>query len=193
MKPASIKTKLQMAALLIVGGFGLGAYQFYEFLTTERKTLQTNREIASQELERQRGELAKVKGFAENIQNVKQEFRELNLQLESVMEYLPKNNNLASLLRKMTMVAENSGVQIIGFKPATEEKAVGFYSESRIDLSLKGGFGQNLVFFDQLARLKRIVNIESIKMTFIAPAGQASSSGGALDTLVSLQTYRLTE
>ena len=192
MKTQTLKDKLKLAIFLVVGGFGLGAYLFYDFVTGERIELEKKNQAQVAELETLKSELSRVKSFAENIQNVKQEFRELNLQLESVLEYLPRTANFASLLRKMNMVADNSGVKIMGFKPGSEEKTDTFYSTARIELAIKGPFNQSLMFFDQLSRLKRIVNIESIKMT--GPGnGTPGANTGALDTLVSLQTYRLAE
>lgn len=192
-----MKNKVQTILTVIVLGFAYGLYDFYDYSVTEHPRLQQEEQAAEQRIATLEAESTKLQNFAKNIQAIKQEFRELNLQLEAVLEHMPRTFNLASLLRKLTMLAQNSGIEILIFKPKREAvKAEGngaqtFYETISVDFSIKGAFTQTLVFFDQLARLKRIVNVDSLKM---ATRREFRSSDAALaSTDVTIRTYRFTE
>jgi type IV pilus assembly protein PilO len=68
-------------------------------------------------------------------------------------------------------------------KPAAPEK---FYEEIPVKVQLTGGFHNTLSFFDQAARLPRIVNIEDIAMT---DAQEVKGRGRVLKTSCTMKTY----
>lgn len=190
-KKSLLSDKVRLAIILVVAGIGVGAYSFYDFYTGERQALDAVRQARQADLDKLKGELNRVKGFAENIQTIKQEFRELNLQLEAVLEYMPRSYNLAAFLRKINMLAQNSGIEIITFKPNKDEQREGFYSSTSLGISLKGTFTQTLVFFDQLSHLKRIVGFGGIRMA--GESGSGKSGPINLSTTLTLRTFRLAE
>ncbi len=186
--------RLSLAVLLVLAGVGYAAYEYYEFTTVDVPEMEAQRKAVETEFSARQNEYNRLKDFAINIENIKQELRELNLQLESALEHMPRNFNLSGLLRKLTMLAQNSGVELSAFRPSkSENKGEGsFYSTITIDFDLRGSFSQNLVFFDQVSRLKRIINIESLKMS----AKDVANSKGATvlaDTVGTIRTYRFTE
>ena len=188
-----MKNKIQIAAAIIVFGIAAGGYFLYDFMSGELVTLTRAKEAKEKELITLQTEYTQLQSFATNIQAIKQEFKELNVQLQAALEYMPRTFSLSSLLRKMTMVADNSGIEMLNFKPKTEETKDGpFYAGLEIDFNLKGTYAQTLVFFDQLSRLKRIVNIQSIR---VAVSSNSTSKYGATlaDSSVSIKTYRFTE
>jgi len=104
-----------------------------------------------------------LQSFVQNIENIKADLRALNVQLEQALEHMPRNFDLAGLLRTLSTLATNSGLEISSFKPGTEHKDdAEFYRSVSIDFAIKGTYTQTLTFFDQLSRLKRIVNIEKL-------------------------------
>lgn len=186
--------RISLALLLVLGGVGYAAYEYYEFTTVDVPELEAKHKAAESEFQAKQNEYNRLKDFAVNIENIKQELRELNLQLESALEHMPRNFNLSGLLRKLTMLAQNSGVELSSFRPSKQEsRGEGtFYSTITIDFDLRGSFSQNLVFFDQVSRLKRIINIESLRMN----AKDVANAKGATvlaDTVGSIRTYRFTE
>lgn len=68
-------------------------------------------------------------------------------------------------------------------KPAAPEK---FYEDIPVKVQLAGGFHNTLSFFDQAARLPRIVNIEDIAMT---DAQEVKGRGRVLKTSCTMKTY----
>lgn len=206
MKP---RNKTNMIIGVFVLGVAFGAYEFYDFWTTDFPRFRQEEANQEQVVVSLQAELTKLKSFAKNIQNIKQEFRELNLQLEAALEHMPRTFNLASLLRKLTMLAQNSGIEISVFRPrrelaqvspenpnpaanATEKQSSLFYESILVEFNLQGPFTQTMVFFDQLARLKRIVNIDSVRMSVKKEEG-AKISQTVSNTEVLVRTYRFTE
>lgn len=185
------KSKIKTA--LVVLGFGIvvGVYSLYDFVGGEQISLQSQVQQKEQQIGQLKGELERVRSFAQNIPAVKQAFREQSLQLESVLEFIPRNLELSGILRKLNMLAQNSGVEIISFKPQKDEQDLGFFKSTTIDLTLKGSFTQSLVFFDQVSKLKRVLNFETLKMTG-NPADKKTSTH-VLETVVKMKAYRLSE
>src|SRR5262249_43815023 len=117
----AVKNKMQVAAFVVLIGFGYAIYEFYDFSTTEVPKMENERLTKEKELGDRQNELKKLKDFANNIEVIKQELRELNLQLELALEHMPRTFNLSGLLRKLTMLAQNSGVELSSFRPKAQE------------------------------------------------------------------------
>lgn len=198
-----MKKNIQIGLFILLGGMGLAGYQLYTFQAEEVPKMEDARQKKNIALNAKVEELRNLQSFASNIENVKQELKELNLQFESLLEYMPRTFNLSGLLRKLTMLAKNSGVKMGTFRPSkSEEKGPeGFYAMTTIGFELKGSFAQTLVFLDQLSRLKRIVNVQTIKINYVtdsSAAGVAASStpgnGPVIaSTVASVKTYRFSE
>lgn len=196
------KNKLQIAIGIVSFGFLVGVYEFYDFWENTFPLLKAEQEAKETQVAGLENEVRKLQTFVQNVSVIKQEFRELNLQLEAALEHMPRTFNFASLLRKLTMLAENSGVSISSFRPKKETvqrrgdpgqtNEVNFYETIFVEFSLQGSFTQTMVFFDQLSRLKRIVNIESVKLTARRdPASKSFLSPMGAD--VTIKTYRFSE
>jgi type IV pilus assembly protein PilO len=198
-----LKSKYTIAAILIVLGVVYAVYQFYGFYNDELPKIQAKRIAAETELNNRENELRRLKNFAQNIESVKQELRELNLQLESALESMPRTFNLSGLLRKLSLLAQNSGVDLATFKPraptndtnptAAAAKEKNFYSTITIDFTMNGSFTQTLVFFDQMTRLKRIININSLKMRNSPVQGVNKAAVSNVFTEATIETYRFSE
>jgi type IV pilus assembly protein PilO len=192
-------SKLSIPILVILAGLAIAVYQFYTFYTQEVPKLQSKRISAENELTTKEADLRRLKNFAQNIEAVKQELRELNLQLESALESMPRTFNLSGLLRKLSLLAQNSGVDLASFKPrapsAMEAAAAdkNFYSTIVIDFTLNGSFTQTLVFFDQVTRLKRIINIDSLRMRNTPTQGAPKGAVSNIFTEATIETYRFSE
>lgn len=70
-------------------------------------------------------------------------------------------------------------------KPAEQEK---FYEDLPIKVQLIGGFHNTLSFFEQVARLPRIVNIEDITMA-MGDAKDVKGRGRVMKTTCTVKTY----
>jgi len=184
-----LKNKLLTAVVIVALGFIYGGYELYDFSMGEGQELDRSVANASQEVDRLKGDLVKVKSFAQNIPAVKQAFREQSLQLETVLDSIPRNLELSSLLRKLNLLALSSGVEIKAFQPDKNEADAGFFKSVGIEMSLRGGFLPTLVFFDQVSKMKRVMNFEEIKMSLAAAKKEGEPP--VLEPRVKVQAFRL--
>ena len=186
--------KIKMIALILFSGLLYGGFEFYNFYTDDMPKLAQERSTKERELASVEAELARFQSFVKNIESIKQELKELNLQLESALESMSRSLNFSGLLRNLNQLADNSGVEISGFKPRhSEEKEENkFFSTVYIDCQMKGSFTRMLVFFDQVSRLKRILNVDSIKMK-IPQEKNIKSSGMLAEVDLTLKAFRFSE
>ena len=187
--------KVKFIIVTLITGIAYGAYDFYIFQTEELPILQAKVVAKEQAVATAQTELSRLKTFAANIENVKQELNELNVQLEAALEHMPRAFNLSDLLRRLSLLAQNSGIEMYTFRPrkASDEKNTGsFYSTTTIEFDLKGTFTQTLLFLDQLSRLKRIVNVEHIRVRPNS-ANTLRSGGIVAETQARVRTYRFSE
>ncbi len=180
--------------VILLLGASYAGYIVYNFYSVDIPRMADEKQKIEAELAKKQGELKRLEDFAQNIETIKQELKELNVQLESALDYMPRSFNFASLLRKLTMLAQNSGLELSSFHPKKgEDKKNGtFYSTAAIEFDLKGTFTQTLVFFDQLSRLKRIVSVDSLKFKAVDNSGPHSGNV-MLITQAAVKTYRFTE
>jgi type IV pilus assembly protein PilO len=189
-----MKATIQLAIAIVAVGAGIFGYEIYDFQTNEVPKLEQESARLEAQITSKQKELRHLQEFVQNIDKIKQELHEINLQLESALEHMPRGFNLSELLRKLTLLAQNSGVELSSFRPkkTPEKKEGSFYATTQIDFELKGTFPQTLVFMDQLSRLKRIVNIETLELKTSDASAQRSGALVAATT-ATIKTYRFTE
>lgn len=105
----------------------------------------------------------------------REEVRQLELQLDRLLRILPARRNTPDLLRRVRALAEQGDFDLLRFTPKDlVEKD--FYSEYPISMSLQGDYHNLALFFEQVSRFPRIMNIDNLKI-------DALSGGDAVHTL----------
>ena len=108
---------------------------------------------------------------------------------------LPNKKEIPELLASIANAGRDAGVDFITFEPKPPErkppsaKPVApkkFYEEIPVKVQLTGSFHNTLSFFEQTARLPRIVTIEDIAMT---DAQEVRGRGRVLKTSCTMRTY----
>jgi type IV pilus assembly protein PilO len=191
-------SKFKLAGMLVLFGFAYAGYEFYGFTTEEVAALVRQRQGLESEFSAKQADYQRLRAFVQNIESIKGELRELSLQLKSALEYMPPDFKLSELLRRLTSLAQNSGVELVQFNPdAAEQKVEGaFYATTNIAFEIRGAFTQCLLFFDQISRLKRIINIASVNMDLGAANPEErneKNSATKITTSGTLVTFRFAE
>ena len=179
--------------MVLAAGIGYAVYDFYEFQIVPVAKAASEVKQSQTKIAELKSEVERVQRFAENIPAVKQAFREQSLQLDSVLESIPRTTDLTSLLRKFTLLAQNTGVELISFKPGEQEENSGFFKSTSVELNLRGAFIPTLVFFDQVSKLKRVVTVDVIRLNAIKNPVGTGAGPLVADTFVKLKTYRLAD
>ena len=153
--PLSKKLLILGAVWLII--IGLFYYFLYGGKLAEKNAL-------SAKLEGLKNNVAGKQRIASNLPKLKQEREDLNTQLEQALAALPNEKEIANLLQSISDAARAARLDILTFKPG-KETPKGFYAELTIDMKVEGGYGSLFSFFEKIAELPRIVNINGLTVT----------------------------
>lgn len=167
-KLAKLPKSYRLAVLPAIVVLVCAVYVYFLYLPTSRD-LET---VLDQQLQLQR-KLSEVRTVAGNEEAVKAEIAELERELDVALRQLPDSKELPVLLTDITSLGKNAGLEFKAFRPK-EESRRDFYAEVPIEIEFIGGFHDVAVFFDEVSRLPRIVNIGELDV--------AISSEGAIDT-----------
>lgn len=140
-------------ALLIVG-----LYAYLLFLPA-RQRLQT---VEAEELRLQR-ELSQVRAVVTNLDAFEREIADLERQFAAALRRLPDSKELPVLLTDISSIAKNAGLELKTFNPGSEERQ-DFYAEVPIQVEFSGRFHDIASFFDRIAKLPRIVNVQTLEV-----------------------------
>ncbi len=139
------------------------------------------------------------------------EIKELKAAFQTALLKLPNAKEIPGLLASVVQSGQRGGVNFLLFepvpppppkppeakpaapppaaakgqpaKPAEPEK---FYDEITVRVQLAGGFHNTLSFFEQVARIPRIINIEDINM---GDAQEVKGRGRVIKTSCTVKTY----
>jgi type IV pilus assembly protein PilO len=175
-KLGKVPRPYRMAMLPLVAVL-VGAVYTYALYLPKATELES---VRSEELQLQR-RLNEVRSVAENMGKFEEEIAALERKLKIALRQLPDSKELPVLLTDVNTLGKTSGLEIRAFRPNEEIKR-DFYAEVPIEIEFLGRFHDVATFFDQVARLPRIVNVaeldikiddESTLETVLKVSGQA--------------------
>jgi type IV pilus assembly protein PilO len=138
-------------ALAVVG---LYMVLFFGGNQTTLRGLQTRRAKVEQDIQ-------SARAVANNLESFKKKREELGEQLQAALEKLPESSDLPALLTNISTLGKKSGLEIQTFKQGKKIDR-GFYSEQQIELQFTGMYHDIALFFDRVASLSRIVNLNDL-------------------------------
>jgi len=143
----------------------------------------------SAELETRRAHLAKleteivrVQAIADKLPALQREVRALDVALRETTDAIPEEKDPQDVLRSLNEVASESALDIASFK-ANPIKAQAQYSEWPIQLGFEGGFHDLGRFFDQLAKMPRLISVSDLNIkTKTKPNGRGTVTATCVAT-----------
>ncbi len=169
-KVAKLPKSYRMAMLPTIVVLVCAVYVYFLYMPA-KSTLEG---IQDQQLQLQR-KLSEVRTVAGNEAAVKEEIAALERELEVALRQLPDSKELPVLLTDITSLGKNAGLEFRAFRPQDEMRR-DFYAEVPIEIEFIGDFHDVALFFDEISRLPRIVNIGELDV--------AISSENSLDTVL---------
>lgn len=141
---------------LVFGGF----WQFiYEDVRIKQSSL-------VEEIETLENKILSQQKIAKNLNKYKVEVKELDLKLAGVLRELPDKKEVEGFLRSISVLAVDTGLEVLEFTPSREKKNE-FFAQLPVKMKLEGNFHQLATFFDEVAHLPRIVNINAITINIL--------------------------
>jgi len=142
------------------------------------------------QLEQLEKKLETAKRNAKDLKNFQAKMKEAEEQFQMAMKKLPEKEEIPSLLTSISSSGKQVGLDFLLFEPKGEKKKE-FYAEIPVAMNIKGDYHNLALFFDQVARLSRIVNIENIQIT----RDKATKDGNGSDLITKCMavTYKFIE
>jgi type IV pilus assembly protein PilO len=139
-----------------------------------------------EELEEQQLKKSKM---AAQLEQLRQQVKELDAKLNEAIAQLPDQKEIPDLLSTVSSLGRESGLEILLFRQRPEVLQ-DFYAEVPVEMLMKGTYAQVTEFFSRVAKLDRIVNVKDISMKTPVIAGDRV----VIDTSDTAVTFRfLTE
>jgi type IV pilus assembly protein PilO len=150
--PRAYRLALLPAVAILVGGL----YGYFVYLPKASQV----EGLRSEQLQLQR-RLSEVRAVAENVGKFEEEIAALERKLKIALRQLPDSKELPVLLTDVNTLGKTSGLEIKAFRPQPEIRR-DFYAEVPIEIEFVGRFHDIATFFDQVAQLPRIVNVNKL-------------------------------
>jgi type IV pilus assembly protein PilO len=110
-------------------------------------------------------EIADSEVKVRKLDTLKAENRRLKESLAELKEQLPEEKEISVLLKQISDLGLQSGLNILLWKPKKREHDPrGLYIKIPVEVTVVGGYHDLGVFFSHISRIKRIVNLSDIKI-----------------------------
>jgi type IV pilus assembly protein PilO len=178
--PLEPKFKVILAGVLLIVPAVIFYFAFFspnlkklEGLNSQKVTMETK--------------LREVKKKAQNEERFQKELDETIAVFEKTSTLLPKEQEIPQLLKDISALGSNAGLDFLAFKPG-QDIPKDFYAEIPVNINVNGPYHNLGFFLDQVSKLDRIVTVNNIKM------GGAQKDAGemVLASSCNLMTYRFT-
>ena len=136
------------------------------------------------QLEKLEKKLETAKRNAKSLKEFQAKMKEAEAQFRQAMKKLPEKEEIPSLLSNISNSGQQVGLEFLLFEPKAEKRKE-FYAEIPVAMNIKGDYHNLAIFFDQVARLSRIVNIQNIQM-----AGAKDKNSSDLSAQCMAVTYK---
>jgi type IV pilus assembly protein PilO len=153
--------KLVLVGMGIVGLVYL--YIFADFVPFNYKARAKEIGGLKAEYTKEMNELTKAQQLVNRLPELKKEFALLNQRWMVAQELLPTQKEVASLLRKVTIAGQESGVKFVLFKPGAPNPTADF-TENPVQVTITGGFHRAGAFLGEIAELSRLVNVSQLRV-----------------------------
>src|SRR6185369_14308103 len=152
-----------LLAILLAGG-ALGVYFGTHLLPwTFPKGSEHIADLKSQ-YEQKSAELARARASVADLPRFEAEYEQLHQRWEMASELLPTERQLPTLLRKITLAGQQTGVTFTMFRPGAVQPS-DYHTEMPIAVSVAGDYHSVGSFLAELANMRRIVTVSNLKLT----------------------------
>ena len=158
----------------------LGLFIYFLYLPKFKQidTLANDLKKLEKQLDTAKRNAANLKKFQDQMAKAEAQFRE-------AMRALPEKEEIPSLLTSISKSGQDVGMEFLLFEPKPEKRK-DFYAEIPVAMNIVGDYHNLAAFFDKVARLSRIVNIQNIAMG-------RTKEGQNLSTTCTAVTYKFVE
>lgn len=178
--PIDPKKKIIIIFLVLIVPIVLVYFFIFSKNFDEIESIENKIKVSSEELDKVRRASRDLPKHEKTLQETKEIF-----ELTSVL--LPKSQEIPDLLRNISDLGKQSGLDFLSFIPGVEMPK-DFYAEIPIDIKIRGPYHNLGLFLDRVSKLDRIVTVNNIKTEKVDLDGTEA----LLTSSCRLITYRFT-
>ena len=157
-KDPQVQKGIIVGILCIMIGY---VYFFTSFLPFFHHPMRSKIASLSSEYEKMSAELEKARKTVGNLAKLEAEYNRLHDKWIAAQGLLPKDKEVADLLRKVTRIGSQAGIDFLLFEPQ-EAIQKEFITENPVRVKIRGEYHQLGIFLSKIANLERIVNVSNL-------------------------------
>ena len=163
-----------LLAMLLAGG-ALGIYFSTHLVSWTFPSGSEKIADLKSQYEQKSAELARARASVADLPRFEAEYEQLHQRWEMASELLPTERQLPTLLRKITLAGQQTGVTFTMFRPGAVQPS-DYHTEMPIAVSVSGDYHAVGSFLAELANMRRIVTVSNLKLTTNNKADGAGST-----------------
>jgi type IV pilus assembly protein PilO len=148
----------RLGILILVAAIGWGGFYYFMF----KEQLQVNDDLKAQ-IDTKNRENEQLRQFQPKLEEIKRQMAILEQQIALEKKVVPDDKNADQFIRLLHDTAATSGIEIRRYTamPTGNHE---FYSDVPFTIDIDGPYYSVLNFFQRVADLERIVNIDNLQM-----------------------------
>jgi type IV pilus assembly protein PilO len=148
---------------VIVAGGLLGVFFFTHFVPFGYPNKADEIGLLKADFEKKSTELARARATVADLPRFEAEYEQLHDRWAMAAELLPADRQLPALLRRITLSAQQTGVQFVSFRPSAN-RVEEYLTEVPLEISVNGGYHQVGSFLAELANMRRIITVANVRL-----------------------------
>ncbi|MEI6092897.1 MAG: type 4a pilus biogenesis protein PilO [bacterium] len=170
-----------VAVIMVVGYL----YLFGDTNKSQKKPQKTEVEL-QEEIRQMEVKIDELKTESTD-DSIQAQIKALKQEIMQASSGFPSDVGITGLLRELSVIGDNSGLQILLFEPQAPISE-GVYEELPIKLKLRGTYKQIAGFLYGISNLNRIISVQDMKIT-----GPVNNSSGLImtESEILISTYRI--
>ena len=153
----------RLVLIVLLAGGVLGVYFGSHLLPWTFPSTQDRLAETQAQYEQKSAELARARASVADLPRFEAEYAQLHQRWELASELLPTDRQLPTLLRRITLAGQQTGVTFKLFRPATVKPSE-YHTEMPISVSVSGDYHAVGSFLAELANMRRIVTVSNLKL-----------------------------
>lgn len=154
----SVAAKAGILAGVVLGVTAILVY--FSFMPMEEDIDRRSAELRTIE-----SELAAKQSIADNLTEKRREMDELEAKFQAALTELPERKDMEELLAQLNDIGKKAGLEVAKVVPGVEGAENAFISRIPVAMAVTGNYHEIAMFLQEVANLKRIVNVSNIKLS----------------------------
>jgi type IV pilus assembly protein PilO len=188
-KDPQVQKTVIVAVLLVMIGY---VYFFTSFMPFFFHPMRAKITTLGSEYDKMSAELEKARKMVNDLARLEEEYNRLHDKWVAAQSLLPQEKEVAELLRQVTRVGHQSGIEFELFEPQPPVQKE-FITENPVHIKVRGGYHELGIFLSKVANLDRIVNVSGLKVSPYKAKGADETAGPSIMAELTMTAYTLVE